>query len=295
MIPRNNRVGIGMIVVVVFVVVVLALVVVSAVVLTSGGGAKSSGTTGVQPSSSTTTSSTVLISPTGGPLQITVKETVSDGPEAAAGEDAYIYVLTLTNTGTRSYDVNSSFITLITSSAGVYDSTPFLQAMLHRLSAVTLSEGQSASGQVAFQFPSNHTPSRLEFKNQAQGVDELVANLPEPSAWVSNIGIPFSTLTGPNSGFLSIGYSSGNDTFYYYTGEIITLHASISDLFTTGPATVTLNTLTLASSDSGFTLLSITPDLPLTVDAGGNVTVVLNILDNSSNFTGQFVLNGTTN
>ena len=283
-----------MIVVVTLVVAVLALVAVSAVVLTSGGGAKSSGTIGGQSSSSSPASSAVLVSSSGAPLQITVKETVSDGPEAAAGEDAYIYVLTLTNTGTRSYGVNSSFITLITSSAGVYDSAPFLQAMLHSLSAVTLIEGQSTSGQVAFQFPSTQTPSKLEFKNLAQGVDELVANLPVPSAWVSNIGLPSSTLTGPNSGFLSIGYSLGNDTFYYYTGEIITLHASISDLFTKGPASVTLNTLALASSDTGFTLLSISPNLPLTVDAGGNVTVIVDVLDDASSFAGQLVLNGTT-
>jgi hypothetical protein len=245
--------------------------------------------------SSTTSSSTTQVQ--GGPLRITVSKTISDSPEASAGETAYIYDVTVTNIGSGSYDVNPFYFSMITTSNYIYDTTALL-AMRQYLSAVTLNQGQSTSGQVAFQFPNTQTPSGLEFNNQFEGVDELVAGLPQPTVWVSepmvNLFGGSITLTGVDSLQLLATYSFNNNTFYYYTGDIITLKVALNDLNSSG--SVTLNALTLASSDSGFTLSSISPSLPVTVTAGGGVVdVYVYIVAPASSFTGAISLNGTTN
>ncbi len=310
-----------------FVIVILIIVTLGATALIGGGGAKSSTNTGTPTTtasssqsttinssssssssantrsssscSSTTSTTTSTSQSQGSPLQITVSKTISDPPEASTGENAYIYDVALTNTGSVSYDVNPSYFTLVTASNSVYDSTSFL-AIRQSLSAVTLNHGQCASGQIAFQIPNTQVPSRLEFKDQIKSVDEFVVGLPQPMVWVSEPVRGRISLTGGESVGLSAAYTFSNSTLFYYTGDVIALEVALNDFHISG--SIALFTLTLPSSDTGFTLLSINPPLPAVVDACCSdvdlfptVNVYIYIVAPSSTFTGAIDLVGTTN
>ncbi len=72
------------------------------------------------------------------------------------------------------------------------------------------------------------------------------------------------------------------------------MKVALNDYYSSG--SVTLKSLTLSSSDTGFTLSSISPSLPLTVTGGGGeVDVMVYIVAPASSFTGAIDLNGTTN
>jgi hypothetical protein len=307
--------GIGRVVIIGLVVGILIGVAIGAAELTGGGGTNSSTNTGTpttttsssSSSQSTATSSSTSSSPSttattsstsqsqGGPLLISIARAISDSPEASAGSKAFIYDVSITNMGSGSYDVNPLYFTMITASNSVYDSTFFL-AIRQSLSAVTLNQGQTTSGQIGFQIPNGQTPSKLEFNNQFESVDEFVTGIPQPTVWVSepNCCSGQITLTGTDSGQLLATYSFSNNTEFFYTGDIITLKVGLNDFYSFG--SVTLNTLTLASSDTGFILSSISPSLPITVTAGGSeVDVYVYIVAPSSSFTGAIDLNGTTN
>jgi hypothetical protein len=232
-------------------------------------------------------------------LQITVNETISDSPEASAGGNAYIYDVTITNTGSGSYDVNPTYFTMVTSSNSRYDST-ILRAMRQSLPEVTLNQGQSATGQIAFQLPKTQTPSRLEFVDQPESVDESLVGLPQPTVWVSEPEPGRVTLSGTQSGDLSATYTFSNDTLFYYTGDVIALEVAVNNFQLSG--SVALNSLALASSDTGFTLSSISPSLPVAITACCSdidvfvyVDVYVYIVAPASSFTGPIDLSGTTN
>jgi len=166
--------------------------------------------------------------------------------------------------------------------------------MRESLPAVTLNPGQGTSGQIAFQIPSTQTISKLEYNNPFTNLDEIMTNLPQVTSWVSEPSF-FGTITstGINSSQLSATYTFDNKTNWYYSGDVIALKVSLNDFYFSG--NITLNTLSLTTSDTGFTISSIDPPLPVMVRAGGGeVDVYVYIIDPASSFTGSIDFNGTT-
>jgi hypothetical protein len=258
----------------------------------SGGepGGASSSSTGVSGNPSVTQSQ-------GGPLQITVLKAISDPPEALAGGNAYIYDVTLTGNGAASYQATSTSFTLIVSTGVAYNST-LLKAMRQPLTAAALSHGQVAIGQVAFQVPGSQLPLELEFKDQADGIDEFTS-LPQPTAWVSEPTIGNIVLTGSQSGELFASLSFANDTQFFYSGEVIALELTINGIHNTGE--VAIKTLSLSGPDKTLSVSSIDPQLPLVVtvccsdvDTFQYYYVYLYIFAPASSFVGAISVNGTT-
>jgi len=221
-----------------------------------------------------------------------VTQTISDSPDASAGQSAFIYDLTIENNGSGSVSVNPLYFTLISSSNSVYD-TDECGACVSAVLAITLRPGQNTSGQLGFEIPDTQVPSELEFTNRMQGVREFVTSLPAPTSWVSSPEPSGQIkLTGPGSSEIVATCSVSNNTVYFYTGDVIAVKISLINL---GQKSVTLTALNLTGPDAGFNLTSIGRPFPAIIPANGHaVSVYVYIASPPSSFTGEIELEGTT-
>jgi hypothetical protein len=265
----------------------------SSSVVTQTSQTSSASSTSASSTSSSTTSSTISTTSSPGPLAIVISQTSSDPPEAQTGNSIFIYNVAFTNNGQSSYSVDELFFTMITVSNSVYN-VAFVFAIQQNLPSVTLNPGQKTSGQIAFQIPSTETPAELEY-NVPDSIDEFVTNLPMPSSSVSEPNIEITTnVQGTTNAYgsqdLSAFSSIQNNTFYFYTGQIIAIKVALTDV--DSGTTVTVNSI--ASNTTGLSLNQITPSLPVMVTGSGNeVDEMVYILAPPTSFSGTITIDVT--
>ena len=262
---------------------------------TSASSTSSSSTTSSTTSSSSTSSTTSTTSSSSGPLAIAISQVISDPPDAQASSSVYIYDVTLTNNGQTSYPVNDFYFTMISASNTVYNPT-FVGAIQQSLPSLELAQGQKATGQVAFQIPASETPAKLEY-HIPFSINEFVTNLPTPNGAVSEPNLVINAnVQGAVDAYgvpeLMASPSILNNTFYFYTGQIIAIKVAFTNFFTGTTATVN----SIASNTTGLSISQTSPSLPVMVVGSGNgveVDVIVYMVAPATSFTGTITLDVT--
>jgi hypothetical protein len=259
-------------------------VVISAAVF-AGAVAAPRGTTSSTQSTTASSAPPLYTASASGPIGIevtrtTVDQTTADSP---SGNTVFIYDVTLTGNDSASQPSNASYFTLTGSGGTVYDMAN-ASAMTAPLPSEALSSGQQASGQVAFQVPNSDKPAKLAYDNPADGVDVTVANLPAASRWVSSVAGVSANLasnSATSNYFVTAVIQNSTKGLFYSTGTIpvkleITPY-NYDDIV--GQAVPDITVTSITATTLGFSVASISPHLPVTVSANGNLAEVDIVVD----------------
>ena len=255
---------------------------------------------------STTQTSSTSEATASGPVSVTVNETTVDRTtDAPTGSSFYIFDVTLTGNDSVSHPVNGSYFTLVGTSTSVYEASADA-AVRVALPDVTLAKGQRATGQLAFQIPNSDQPSELEYQAPAQGVKVTVSKLPPPSRWVFSITAAKATWNASpiNTNYLVAAVIENESSGLYYSTDTISVKVELTPYNqheTVNKTVPDLAVTAAAVSNAGFSIASISPQLPVTVTGNGNevdfvVSISLpNFLPNSNANVGTLSLTLTTN
>jgi hypothetical protein len=269
-----ERVAVGKIAMVGILIVVIAVALVGFLAEDSGGH-QTSTVTGI-----VATTTALPTASASGPMGIEVARTTLDQTTAdsQAGDAYYIFDLTLTGNDSAALPSGASHFALTGSSGATYNeiNDPAIRQPLPNSS---LSTGQQASGQVAFLLPSSDQPAKLEYSVPAQGVDVTVANLPQASRWVTSVAQVTATLpsNSATSNFFATAQIQNFTYGVFYSTDTITVKIEITpynydDIV--GQAVPDITVTSVTSATLGFTVAGVSPSLPVTVSANGNLAEV---------------------
>jgi hypothetical protein len=205
----------------------------------------------------------------------------------------YILNVTASNLGNQTWNFNPFNLQVVSSSSGVY-SSGFTSAIIQQLTSASLGKGQHVTGQVDFDMTGNEHPATLEYNDSLAGVSTQAA-IPAVSSWVSYLTSVGVTIQGQGSLSVNAFGSVTGTQLYYYSGEEINVTISLNyyaDTYAGDPASISV---TSATNTGPFTVLSVTPNFPVSVN-GDDSTVTLTIVLEapSQSFSGptlNFVLN----
>ena len=224
-----------------------------------------------------------------------VSRAISDQPEAPKGDSLYIYELAVEDMGQRSYPINASYFTLVTSSGLDYGAV-LASAIQLSLPSTAIFPGQLIDGQIAFEFPSSQTAVKLEYSVPGSIV-VTVQNLPSPSASVSEPS--YSVDANVNYGVDVSGYQDlfpypyvQNSTLFFYSGQTIAILVPLANDVI--GSTVTVNSI--SSDTPTLSIIQISPPFPIRVigTSGGDETnVMVYMVAPPTSFLGTITLNIT--
>lgn len=228
-------------------------------------------------------------------LAIVVSDTILDLPDASSGSTIYIYNVTLTdNSQSNQYYVDELYFTLLTNINTKYTTT-FALAENEQLSGESLSHGQNDAGEIAYEIPNGQTPSTLQYNAISSplscaacvGISETINSLPSPSLWVSELNEVVTPVISGSSN-VDAEYSIQNSTFEFLTGQTISVQISFTNLDFQNQTAV--NVSSIAVSNSGFTIASISPSLPVSVpyrSSSSATDVIVNVVAPASSYDGS--------
>ncbi|WP_298279576.1 DUF4352 domain-containing protein [Ferroplasma sp.] len=226
--------------------------------------------------------------PTKNQVNVTVSKTIDDHADEVlaghSGNTAYIFNITIKYTGSGSLSTYPTNFYIVTSNGTVAaDTSGFFSNVTKPLNSVTLSSGQSVSGQIYDSFSNNVKISSIYYSYDGQHY--AAPSVPAVSEWISYIGdinvntndsnITAICTPGP---FISSAYNSGT---------ILTFNISLSnDAFS---SSAEVKSLTINATSLNY---SYTPKLPLTIGAGDDAYITLEMtMPNESNYYSNININ----
>jgi hypothetical protein len=206
--------------------------------------------------------------------------TTLDTPDAqGAGDTIYLYFVNFTNHDTVMRTVYPSAFSLVSTNGSSFgwNAAP---AELHSLGGANLLPGKTVSGQVAFEVPLALAPARLVYNYTlvpSQAYYTIVNNLPAPAVWASTFTRSANAVvTGPSANNLGTPvYQIQNESGgYVYTGQRLEITMSVGDI--TASQAITISGISV--SNPGVTIVNVSPSIPATVPANGDIKFTLTIM-----------------
>lgn len=234
-----------------------------------------------------------ILPPSSNQLSVQVKSvTVDHADEVLIGhtaKTAYILNVALTYSGSGSINVNPSEFNIVTS-GGTYqaDSSGYISTVTNPLDSVSVSAGQTASGQIYISLADGTTINSVYYSYDGL---QYKSNVPSANSWISWVEGVNVTLNGQPVSFssnpylYSVTFTLGDET----SGSAFTVNISITNnnlLFS--------QTISGATVNSPFSISSTTPTLSTTVAAGQTIYLNIGIQAPSQSYYGYVVVNIST-
>jgi hypothetical protein len=221
---------------------------------------------------------------------IQVKQVTIDQANAPKGNSYYILTIDASYSGSGDWDVNPLYFQLVSSYSRVY-TTVFALSETNSLSAVTLSNGQHDFGQISFELPNGQTPSILEYRDSLSGLNIDVTDIPQASSWVSSVYFAEVSLQNPRGLSVFATGSIQNAETFYYTADTVSVKIALTYIAFQGVNPSSISVTSITDSDQGFSISSVSPSLPVTVNGNGQeVDIIVNVLVPSSSYSGNLHL-----
>lgn len=205
-------------------------------------------------------------------VNVTVDKTIEDHADEVSaghpGDTAYIFNVTVKYTGSGSLSINPVDFYISTSNGTVSaDSSGFASNTTNPLNSVSLSSGQSVSGQIYDAFSGSVTISSIYYSYDGQHY--TAPAVPKVSEWVSRIGYISVNTNDTN---ITATCTPGLIISDYDSGTVLTVNVSLSNNAFSSSAEV--KSLTINSTSLNYTY---TPALPVTISAGGTSYIMVHI------------------
>jgi len=205
-------------------------------------------------------------------VNVTVSKTIDDHANEVfagnPGDTAYIFNVTIKYTGSGSLSVNPINVYIVTSNGTVCaDSSGFFSNVTEPLNSVTLSSGQSVSGQIYDAFSNNVKISSIYYSYDGQHY--AAPSIPKVSEWFSYIGDINCITNDTDIVATSTPSIIAGD---YSSGTVLTLNISLQNFAVSSSAKI--ESLTINDTSINY---SYTPALPLTIGAGDTAYITMHI------------------